>query len=109
MRIIPRKTKVKTEFFTGISFSDIVVGFIGVVLIALIITSNLPYKLAISGVIFFIFALLLIKIDEESNYVFLFRIIKYFSYHRSYKKVHKSYLIQEEITPKKHKLKHKYN
>lgn len=86
MRIIPRNTKVSTEFFSGVSLADIVVGTIGVLLIFFVIISNLPYKVAICGTITAIFVLLLVRIDTESNYMFLLRIVKHFSYYRKYKK-----------------------
>ena len=88
MRIIPRNTKVATEFFTGVSLADIVVGAVGVLLIFFVIISNLPYKIGICGGIAIIFVLLLVRIDTESNYMFLLRIVKHFSYYRSYRKVH---------------------
>ena len=31
MKIIPRKTKVRTEFFKGITLADIIVGVVGIV------------------------------------------------------------------------------
>ena len=87
MRIIPRKTKVATEFFTGVSFGDIILGAVGILLIFFIIISNLPYKIGICSVIAAIFVLLLVRIDTEANYMFLLRIVKHFSYHRSYRKI----------------------
>ena len=87
MRIIPRKTKVATEFFTGVSFGDIILGAVGILLIFFIIISNLPYKIGICSVIAAIFVLLLVRIDTESNYMFLLRIVKHFSYYRSYRKI----------------------
>ena len=90
MRIIPRNTKVATEFFTGVSLSDILVGTVGVLLIFFVIISNLPYKIGICGAIALIFILLLVRIDTEANYMFLHRIAKHFSYYRSYRKFHEN-------------------
>ena len=90
MRIIPRKTKVATEFFTGVSLGDIVVGTVGVLLVFFVIVSNLPQKMGICGGIALIFILLLVRIDTEANYMFLFRIVKHFSYYRNYRKVNNS-------------------
>ena len=90
MRIIPRNTKVATEFFTGVSLSDIVVGAIGVLLIFFVIISNLPYKIGICSGIAAVFVLLLVRIDTESNYMFLLRIVKHFSYYRKYRKFHEN-------------------
>jgi hypothetical protein len=96
MRIIPRKTKVATEFFTGVSLGDIILGAIGVLLIFFIIISNLPYKIGICSAIAAIFVLLLVRIDTEANYMFLLRIVKHFSYHRSYRKLRTSAFPQTE-------------
>lgn len=98
MRIIPRNTKVATEFFTGVSLSDIVVGAVGIFLIFFVIISNLPYKIGICGTIAAIFILLLVRIDTEANYMFLLRIVKHFSYHRSYRKLHKNPFAEIEGT-----------
>ena len=87
MRIIPRNTKVATEFFTGVSLADIAVGAVGILLVFLVVVSNLPYKLGICGTITAIFILLLVRIDTEANYMFLLRIVKHFSYYRSYRKI----------------------
>ncbi|MBR5510241.1 MAG: hypothetical protein IKV59_09335 [Lachnospiraceae bacterium] len=86
MRIIPRNTKVATEFFTGVSLSDIVVGAVAILLIFFVVVSNLPYKIGICGTITVIVVLLLVRIDTESNYMFLLRIVKHFSYHRHFRK-----------------------
>lgn len=96
MRIIPRNTKVSTEFFSGVSLADIVVGTVGVLLIFFVVISNLPYKIGICGTIAAIFVLLLVRIDTEANYMFLLRIVKHFSYHRRYRKVHVSPLLEVE-------------
>ena len=87
MRIIPKKTKVSTEFFSGVSIADILVGAGGVVLIFFVVVSNLPQKLGICGGIAIVFAMLLVRIDDETNYMFLLRIIKHLSYHKSYRKM----------------------
>ena len=100
MRIIPRNTKVSTEFFSGVSLADIVVGAIGVFLIFFVIISNLPYKIGICSTIAAIFVLLLVRIDTEANYMFLHRILKHFSYNRSYRKVHASVLQEMESSGK---------
>ena len=101
MRIIPRNTKVETEFFTGVSLADIAVGTVGVLLIFFVVISNLPYKIGICGTVVAIFVLLLVRIDTEANYMFLIRIVKHFSYYRSYRKVHANPLEEMEEAPVK--------
>lgn len=86
MRIIPRNTKVSTEFFKGVSLTDMAVGAFGVLLVFFLVLSSLPHKVAIIGGVFFVFVLLLVRIDEEPNYMFIMRILKHLSYNRHYKK-----------------------
>jgi hypothetical protein len=86
MRIIPKNTKVSTEFFKGVTLADMIVGFIGVLITFLIAISSLPYRGYIALGFGFVLVFLLVRIDEESNYMFFFRIIRHFSYYRSYRK-----------------------
>lgn len=86
MRIIPKNTKVSTEFFKGVTLADMIVGFVGVLIVFLIAISSLPYRGYIALGFGFVLVFLLVRIDDESNYMFLFRIIRHFSYYRSYKK-----------------------
>ena len=86
MRIIPKNTKVSTEFFKGVTLADMVVGFFGILVIFLIAISSLPYRGYIALGFAFVLVFLLVRIDDESNYMFLFRIIRHFSYFRSYRK-----------------------
>ena len=57
MRIIPKKTKVSTEFFRGVSLTDILVGFFGILIMFCVFISSLPWKLWIELALFFVFAL----------------------------------------------------
>ena len=43
MRYIPKKSKVKMEFFKGITIADIIVAAIGLAGTAFLMFSNLPY------------------------------------------------------------------
>lgn len=96
MRIIPKNTKVSTEFFKGVTLADMAVGFVGVLIIFLIAISSLPYRGYIAIGFAFILVFLLVRIDDESNYMFLFRIIRHFSYFRSYRKPGFEYPEMEE-------------
>lgn len=86
MRIIPRNTKVSTEFFKGVSLTDMAVGAFGVLLVFFLILSSLPHKWEIIAGVFFFFVILLVHIDGEPNYMFVMRILRHFSYNRHYKK-----------------------
>ena len=87
MRIIPKKTKVSTEFFRGVSLADVLVGFFGVLVIFFVFLSSLPYRLWIDLGLLFLFGFLLARIDDEPNYMFLFRMLRHFSYVRRYQKI----------------------
>lgn len=87
MRIIPKNTKVATEFFKGVSLWDVLVGAFGVGIIFFVVVSNLPYKLQICGGVTMVFVFLLVRIDEEPNYMFFLRILQHLSYIRRYRKL----------------------
>ncbi|MBQ3497395.1 MAG: ATP-binding protein [Oscillospiraceae bacterium] len=89
MRIIPKKTKVSTEFFRGLSIADILVGFFGVVIMFLVFISSLPGKLWIEIAIFFVFGLLLARIDSEPNYIFLLQLLRHLAHLRRFQKLPK--------------------
>lgn len=99
MRIIPKNTKVSTEFFKGLTMADMIVGFFGVLIVFLIAISSLPYRGYIAIGFAFVLAFLLVRIDDEANYLFLFRIIRHFSYYRSYQKPGFTYP-QDEVDSK---------
>lgn len=94
MRIIPKKTKVNLELFKGISIADFFVGAVGIALAALVLCSNLPFKLYLITGIIIVFTVLLITVDEDKNYVFLGYIIKHFS---RPSKVKSQYNIDEKL------------
>lgn len=60
MRVIPRRTKVKMEFFRNITLADILLGIVVLAVTILLLVSNIPYKIFITlawvafGVCFFI-------------------------------------------------------
>ncbi len=87
MRIIPKKTKVSTEFFKGVSLADILVGFLGVLIMFFVLISSLPYKLWIELALLFIFGLLVVRIDDEPNYMFMLQILRHMSHERRYQKM----------------------
>lgn len=84
MWLIPGKTKVQTEIFKGVSLADILIGIVASVIFVLLLLSNLPYKFILSIVLFFVTALLLIRIDAEPNYVFLLHMLRHIGYPRRF-------------------------
>ena len=87
MWLIPGKTKVKTEIFKGVSFTDVFIGLIAGVIFVVLLMSNLPHKFVISIVLFFVTALLIVRIDDEPNYVFLMHMFRYLGYPKRFVRV----------------------
>ncbi len=85
-RIIPKRTKVSTEFFKGASIADTLVGFFGVLVMFLVFISSLPHRLWIDLGLLFFFGLLLTRIDEEPNYMFLLQLLRHFSHERRFQR-----------------------
>lgn len=69
MRIIPKRTKVETELFKGISIVDIIVGLFGALICVALVTSNLPYCWWIAIGVLILFVFLLLPIDDEKVYM----------------------------------------
>ena len=87
MRYIPRKTKVKMEFFKGITLSDIIVmaiGFVGGLLFAI---SNLPYHWYLALAWVCLIAMLFMPIEEDLRlYASIGLLIRFVAFKKSYRK-----------------------
>ena len=68
MRIIPKNTKVKMQFYKGIGIYDVILGIIALAFIALTATSNLPNKYTIAIGILILVAPLYIPIGDIKLY-----------------------------------------
>lgn len=77
MRIIPKETKVRIEFFKGVELMDVLVGAVGVSLAASVFVSNLPYKLWIIMGVVVIFAALILPLDDEKGYMMIYNSVKH--------------------------------
>ena len=86
MWLIPGKTKVSLEIFKGVGIIDILMCIFSGILLLLLVISNLPFvtKVVLASIIAVITILLIIRIDDEPNYVFFLHILKYFEYSRHY-------------------------
>ncbi len=79
MRIIPKQTKVKMQFYKGIGLYDIILGVIALAFIALAATSNLPNKYFIAiGILVVVAPMYIplgdIKLYQALGYAFKFGI-----------------------------------
>ena len=79
-RIIPKKTKVKTEFVKGMTLTDGLIIFVALLILSLTLFSDLELmiKLIIAGVVILLFLVLMLKIaDETRTYQMLLDLFKY--------------------------------
>ena len=78
MRIIPKKTKVKVEFYRNISLVDILIGVVGIILEILLFFTNFGVATyAMMAIVLGIFICLYIPFDGEKMYLQIFNWIKY--------------------------------
>ena len=68
MRTIPKKTKVKFQFYKGIGIYDVILAIVALALLALIVTSNLPSKYIIAMIVLIVVAPMYIPIGDIKLY-----------------------------------------
>ena len=85
-RLIPGKTKVDVELFRGVTIVDVIVGGVGIAMLIFVLISSLPYKIAVCIGVCTVTGLLLVRIDEEANYLYLLHILSHFGYNRRFEK-----------------------
>ena len=88
-RLIPGRTKVHIELFRGVTLRDIVVGVVAMAMLIFVVLSNLPGKLWIGLGIVMLTALLLIRLDEQPNYLYFLHILSFIGYHRHFERFQK--------------------
>ena len=88
-RLIPGKTKVHVEMFRGVTLRDVIVGIVAMAMLILVVLSNLPGKLWICVGILLLTALLMIRLDEQPNYIYFLHIITFFGYRRRFERLQK--------------------
>lgn len=91
MQYIPRRTKVKMEFFKGITLGDIILGIIGIAVLMLIIFSDgiggVMNKVYIGAVWVALIIMLFLRIaDGLPLYTTILLLIKFFAYRKKYSK-----------------------
>ncbi|MFA5758881.1 MAG: hypothetical protein WC942_05950 [Clostridia bacterium] len=77
MRIIPKNTKIKIQFYRSISVADIVLAVVGLAFISLAVSSNLPNKYIIAVAIFVALCPLYITFNETRLYTALMYALKF--------------------------------
>jgi len=69
-RLIPKKTKVKTQFFKGFTLTDILIFLVALVLVALILLNNImttPVKISLAISVLFVAILLFMEVSPETR------------------------------------------
>lgn len=86
MRIIPRNTKVKLEFFKGIDVLDVLLGLLGFGLALALFLSNLTFHIGIAIGVLFVTGVLLVPLDEDKIYITVWNMMKYTAYRKQFAK-----------------------
>ncbi|MEG1752209.1 MAG: DUF87 domain-containing protein [Clostridia bacterium] len=84
MRIIPKNTKVKLQFYKGVTITDVALAVFTLAFISLAVTSNLPHKFVIALVIAMVIFPLYIPIGEIRLYKALSYAIKFMFAKKTY-------------------------
>lgn len=87
MRIIPKKTKVRLEFFKGIGIVDLLVALVGGSLAVAIFISDLPGHMIIASILAVLVIGLVIPIDDDRGYIMAYNAILYFARYKKFTKV----------------------
>ena len=105
MRYIPRRTKVKMEFFKGVTLGDLILGAIGLGVLFLILFSDgigsIMTKIYISAAWVALIVFLYLRIaDGMAVYTTLLLLVKFFAYRKKYGKgKKKGYVDIKELIP----------
>jgi hypothetical protein len=75
--LIPKNTKVKTQFYKGVTTADVLVGVVALGICALFAASGLPHKLYFALGALCLSALLFFTVSEERLYMDAWRLLRY--------------------------------
>jgi len=87
MRLIPGQTKVQIEIFKGVTLWDLLVGAIQLIILALIFSSSLPFKPVFIAFVLVMAVLLIARMDNQPNYMYLLYIIRHFAFRRRFNRL----------------------
>ena len=86
MRIIPKQTRVRMQFFKNIDLPDAIIGLIGIAIVVILFSSNIPWRYwGMLGVGVF-YVILFLKLDSDRNYVMILHLLKHLTVRRKYTK-----------------------
>lgn len=101
MRIIPKSSKVRTEFFKGFTVSDMIFIFVCALINVFILTSNLPHRFIILLVGVALSCFLMFKMDDQRVYQFIVDIVRHLSYRKKFARREKEIAEGEKKSAKK--------
>ena len=88
MRFIPRKTRVKMEFFKGVTLIDVILGLIGGAGLLLILSSNFDYNIIVAVSWLSIIITLFVPVtDDLKLYYSLVLLFRFAAFKRKYSKI----------------------
>ena len=102
MRLIPGKTKVKVELFKGVTIGDIIVVAIGAALVVLFAISSLPWKLGICIALAFLTFFLVLRLDDEANYLFVLKMLRYLVLPKRFNRVYTDEMLVDKKSGRLH-------
>lgn len=86
MRIIPKKTKVRLEFFKGIGVMDMLVALIGASIVLSIFLSDIPGHVIIAIILGIIVIGLVVPIDDDRGYLMAYNSLLYLARYKKFDK-----------------------
>ena len=86
MRIIPKQTRVRMQFFRGLDVADVVVGLLGIGIAVFLFASDLPGRYWMMFGVLGLFFTLLMKIDNDKIYMMLLQMLKHFTSRHAFAK-----------------------
>ena len=89
MRIIPKNTKIKLQFYKGVTITDVIIAVISLAFLSLAVSSNLPQKWIISMTILIVVAPLYISLGDIKLYNALGYALKFLFAKKSFSKMKK--------------------
>ncbi|MDD2564469.1 MAG: hypothetical protein PHU27_09670, partial [Salinivirgaceae bacterium] len=99
MRIIPKNTKIKLQFYKGVTITDVIIAVVGLAFLSLAVTSNFHQKWIIAMAILVVVAPLYIPLGEMKLYNALGYALKFLFAKKSFSKKKKGKVNIGAIVP----------
>lgn len=84
MRLIPKRTNVKMQFFRNIGVIDMIILLVGGLFAFTILMSDLPFHFAFFVLVIVVTFAFVVPVDDEKSYMSIYYAIKYIARYRYY-------------------------